>query len=61
MVKIELQNVSLGYRHHVILNDITFNLMPGELVGLMGPGITEVDSHPRFDAHYFAIQRDDPR
>jgi iron complex transport system ATP-binding protein len=37
MVGIELKGVALGYRHHVVLNDITFSMAPGELVGLIGP------------------------
>lgn len=37
MIKIELENVSLGYRHRPVLTDITFDVMPGEMVGLIGP------------------------
>ncbi len=37
MIKIELQNVSLGYHHRPVLKDITFHVMPGEMVGLIGP------------------------
>lgn len=36
-VKIQLENVSLGYHHHVILSDLTFQVMPGEVVGIIGP------------------------
>ena len=36
-VKIELENVSLGYRHHVILSELTFQVGPGEVVGIIGP------------------------
>ena len=35
--KIEMQNASLGYGHKVVLKDITFQVMPGEMVGLIGP------------------------
>lgn len=37
MIKIELQNVSLGYGHNVVLNELTFQVAPGEMVGLIGP------------------------
>jgi iron complex transport system ATP-binding protein len=37
MIRIELQSVTLGYRHHAILRDVTFHVAPGELVGLIGP------------------------
>jgi iron complex transport system ATP-binding protein len=37
MEKIELKGVSLGYRHHAVLSDITLSLAPGELVGVIGP------------------------
>jgi iron complex transport system ATP-binding protein len=37
MTSIELQNVSLGYRHRAVLEDLTFHVMPGEMVGLIGP------------------------
>ncbi len=37
MIKIEMQNVSLGYGRGVILKDITFQVTPGEMVGLIGP------------------------
>jgi len=37
MVKIELQNVTLGYRHHAVLHDVIFHVGPGEMVGLIGP------------------------
>ena len=36
MIKIELQNVSLGYGHTIVLKDVTFQVMPGEVVGLIG-------------------------
>ncbi len=32
-----MQNVCLGYGRKVVLKDITFQVMPGEMVGLIGP------------------------
>ncbi len=37
MLKLEMQNVSLGYAHKPVLKDITFKAMPGEITGLIGP------------------------
>ena len=37
MIKIEMQNVWLGYGREVMLKDITFQVRPGEMVGLIGP------------------------
>ena len=37
MIRIDLQNVSLGYGRKVVLKDITFRVNPGEMVGLIGP------------------------
>ena len=37
MIKIEMQNISLGYFHKEVLQDVTFRVMPGEMVGLIGP------------------------
>jgi iron complex transport system ATP-binding protein len=37
MIKIELENVSVGYHHDAVLQDISFSVFPGELVGLIGP------------------------
>ncbi len=37
MIKIEVQNVWLGYGRKVVLKDITFQVRPGEMVGLIGP------------------------
>ena len=36
MIRIEMQNVSLGYGHKIVLEDVTFQVMPGEMVGLIG-------------------------
>ena len=37
MIELEMQNVSLGYNHQPVLQDITIKASPGELVGLIGP------------------------
>ena len=37
MVKLEMQNVSLGYDRKLVLRDISLKIMPGEMVGLIGP------------------------
>ena len=37
MVKIEMQNVCLGYSRKEILRDVSFQVLPGEMVGLIGP------------------------
>jgi iron complex transport system ATP-binding protein len=37
MMKIELENVSLGYHHRPVLSNLTFRVMPGEVVGMIGP------------------------
>ena len=37
MIKIEMQGVCLGYGRKVVLKDISFQVMPGEMVGLIGP------------------------
>ncbi len=37
MIKIEVQNISLGYSRKEVLKDVTFQVMPGEMVGLIGP------------------------
>lgn len=36
-MKIEMQNVSLGYSGKEVLKDVTFQVLPGEMVGLIGP------------------------
>jgi iron complex transport system ATP-binding protein len=37
MIKIEVQNICLGYSRKEVLKDVTFQVMPGEMVGLIGP------------------------
>jgi len=37
MIKIEVQNISLGYLHKEVLKDVSFEVLPGEMVGLIGP------------------------
>jgi iron complex transport system ATP-binding protein len=37
MIKIELQKVSIGYSHKEVLRDVTFAVLPGQMVGLIGP------------------------
>ena len=37
MVRIELQGVSLGYGGNLVVRDLTFQVAPGEMVGLIGP------------------------
>jgi iron complex transport system ATP-binding protein len=37
MIEIAVQNVWLGYSHKEILRDVTFQVLPGEMVGLIGP------------------------
>jgi len=37
MIKLEMQNVTLAYGHKVVVKDLTFQVMPGEMVGLVGP------------------------
>jgi len=37
MVKIEVQHVCLGYSRKEVLKDVTFQVFPGEIVGLIGP------------------------
>ena len=37
MITLEMQHVKLGYKRHIILDDISFRVNPGELVGLIGP------------------------
>jgi iron complex transport system ATP-binding protein len=37
MTKLEMQNVTLGYGHKVVVEDITLRMKPGEMMGLVGP------------------------
>ncbi len=37
MINLELQNVWLAYHGKVVVKDVTFQVMPGEVVGLIGP------------------------
>lgn len=37
MIKLEVQNISLSYNHHPVVEGLSFQLNPGELVGLVGP------------------------
>jgi iron complex transport system ATP-binding protein len=37
MIVLEMQNVTLGYNHNPVLQDMTLRASPGELVGLIGP------------------------
>jgi iron complex transport system ATP-binding protein len=37
MIKIEVQDISLRYSRKEVLKDVTFQVLPGEMVGLIGP------------------------
>jgi iron complex transport system ATP-binding protein len=37
MIEIKLQNVSLGYRQGLVVEDISLEAKPGEMLGLVGP------------------------
>lgn len=37
MIEIKVHNISLGYGRKIVLRDVTFNVSPGEMVGLIGP------------------------
>ncbi len=37
MIELEMQNTTLGYNHHPVLNSVTLKAAPGEMVGLIGP------------------------
>ncbi len=37
MIELEMREVTLGYNHDPVLQDIVFKASPGELVGLIGP------------------------
>ncbi len=37
MINLEMQNVTLAYGRHPVMEDITLKVSPGEMVGLIGP------------------------
>jgi iron complex transport system ATP-binding protein len=37
MIELEMRQVSLDYGHHPVMEDVTFKVSPGEMVGLIGP------------------------
>ncbi len=37
MVKLEVQNLDLAYGRNTVVSGLTFRVMPGEMVGLIGP------------------------
>jgi iron complex transport system ATP-binding protein len=37
MIKLEVQNLGLAYGRHVVVKKLTFQVMPGEMLGLIGP------------------------
>ena len=37
MIKLELQSVGVAYGRNVVVKDLTFQVMPGEMMGLIGP------------------------
>lgn len=37
MVKLELNNLTLGYRQRFVVMDISFGVKPGEMLGIVGP------------------------
>ena len=37
MIKLEVQNLGLAYGRNVVMRDLTFQVTPGEMVGLIGP------------------------
>jgi iron complex transport system ATP-binding protein len=37
MQKLEVNNISLSYNHHPVVDGLSFCLRPGEMVGLIGP------------------------
>ncbi|MFC2014528.1 ABC transporter ATP-binding protein [Chloroflexota bacterium] len=37
MIKIEVENLKLGYGHTEVVKDLSFQVNPGEMVGLIGP------------------------
>ena len=37
MTTLEIRNITLNYGKHPVINDLSFQLRPGELIGLVGP------------------------
>jgi iron complex transport system ATP-binding protein len=37
MFNLEIQNISLGYNHRLVVKGLSFRLQPGEMLGLCGP------------------------
>ena len=37
MAKLEIQNITLDYGQRTVIKDLSFQLSPGELLGLVGP------------------------
>ncbi len=37
MITLELKNISLSYDHRLVVKNMSFRVVPGELVGLIGP------------------------
>jgi len=37
MIKLEVQNITLAYDRNIVIRDLTFQVTPGEMVGLIGP------------------------
>ena len=37
MIKLEIQKISLGYNHHPVVTDLSFQVVAGEMLGLIGP------------------------
>jgi iron complex transport system ATP-binding protein len=37
MINLAVENITLSYNHHPVVEDFSFTLQPGEIVGLIGP------------------------
>lgn len=37
MITLELRDISLSYNHNLVVKKVSFKVMPGEMVGLIGP------------------------